>query len=92
MHDRFVKQVYTDLVLKKEPRSYQRLRTMVNDILEQQQHTLGKDLKRKAKIVTWDMKRLVLARRKNVLSNITQPGKGGVKELDQEARLKETIL
>ena len=50
MHDRLVKQVYTDLVLKKEPRSYQRLRTMVNDILEQQQHTLGKDLKRKAKI------------------------------------------
>ena len=46
-------------------------------MLEQQKHTLRKDLKRKAKIVIWDMKRLV-----------PQPRKGGVKELDQEARLK----
>ena len=33
-----------DFVLKKEPRSDLRLRTMVNVILEQQQHTLRKEL------------------------------------------------
>ena len=77
MHDRFVKKVYTDFVLKKEPRSYQRLRTMVNDILEQQQHTLRKDLKRKARIVIWDMKRLVLARRKMFFRTSHSQGREG---------------
>ena len=62
---------HQDIILKKEPRSYQRLRTMVNDILEQQQqHTLRKELKEKAKIVEFGCQKARSRKAENVLSNM----------------------
>ena len=99
----------SDVVLKREPRSFQKLRTMVNDILrpaaaghvdfskksdqetEQQQHTLLKELKKKAKFVDLGRQEDRARKAEHGLSNVTQQRKGKAQKLDQEAPLTETI-
>ena len=94
-----------DLVLKKEPRRYQRLRTTVSDIREeqqhvefseraikrQQQHTLQKELKNNAKIVDLGCQKARARKADTVHSNMTRQRKEKAKGSDQEAWFKETM-
>ena len=58
---------------------------------EQQQHTLGKELKRKENIVDLGHQKPRARKAENVLSKLKRQRKGKAKELDQDAQLNETI-
>ena len=58
---------------------------------QQQQHTLRKELKKKAKNVDLGCHKARARKAEHVLSNMTRRRKAKAKEIDQEARLKETI-
>ena len=86
-----------DIVAKQEPKNYQILRTMVNDILEQQQQNMffsQKERSRdrasweKAEIVDLACQKARARKAENVLSNMTRQRKTKAKEIDEEARLK----
>ena len=86
-----------DTVLDQEPRRYQRLRTVVNDVpeqqqqnmlisqkrsdqkTEQQQHTLHKELKKKAKFVHLGCQKARARKAQNVHSNLTRQRKDKAK-------------
>ena len=57
----------------------------------QQQHTLRKDLNRKAKLVEFGRQKARAQKAENVLLHMTWQRKGTAKELDHEARINETI-
>ena len=106
----FMKHVMTlhqqDIVLKKEPRSYAKLRTVVNHILEHQQQNMlisqkersrdraavHKEQKKKAKIVDLGCQKGRARKADKVLLKLTWQRKSRAKDIDQEGRSNKTTI
>ena len=80
-----------DSVQKEEPRSFRKLRLMVDDIPEQQQNLLTsrKNLEKRKRLSFMDDR---AQKTENALANMIRPWKGREKVIDQDARWKKTTI